>query len=144
MQINGFSQGLQMMQMRGQEQNQNASLTDDQKASLEEILSELDLQNMSAEDHMALGEALKEAEIPPTEETMQIMQEAGLEPMEGMAPPPPPPPMMGMGTMSEEDQTFFNDILSQVQSGEITAEELLSQIEAYTGKTSGTMLDLGA
>ncbi|MCH9814089.1 MAG: hypothetical protein K0U47_09130 [Epsilonproteobacteria bacterium] len=151
MQIQGMSGSMPPMQGMQSKGMQQESLTDAQRESLEEILSSFDLENMSQEDHMALGEALREAQIPPTEETMEIMQEAGLEPMEiegteemAPPPPPPPPPSMSMSSMSSEDQSFFNDILSQVDSGELSAEELLAQIEEYTGKTSGTMLDLGA
>jgi hypothetical protein len=146
MQIQGMSGMMPPMQgMRPQGMQEEQALTDEQKESLSEILESFDLENMSQEDHMALGEALREAEIPPTKETMEIMQESGLEPMSGgMAPPPPPPPAMNMSSMSSDDQSFFNDILSQVESGEITAEDLLAQIEEYTGKTSGTMFDFSA
>lgn len=143
MQIQGMQQNLMMQNMR-QSKEQETSLSDEQKSTIEEILANFDLENMSEEDHMALGEALREAEIPPTKETMGLLKEAGLEPMQGMAPPPPPPPSMSMASMSEEEEEFFTTLIEQAQSGEISTEELLSQIEEYTGKTSGSMLDLGA
>ena len=141
MQVQGTQQSL-MMQNMMQSRQQETSLTDEQKSTIEDILSNFDLENMNEEDHMALGEALREAEIPPTEETMGLLQEAGLEPMQGMV--PPPPPSTSMASMSEEEEEFFTTLIEQAQSGEISTEELLTQVEEYTGKTSGGMLDLGA
>ena len=60
-----------------------ATLTDNQKTQLLEIISEYDLENISREEMKKLQEELREANIPRCRETMQILNEAGLEKPKG-------------------------------------------------------------
>jgi Ca2+-binding EF-hand superfamily protein len=125
---------------------QSFSLTDEQKESLQEIISQYDPENMTAEDHAALREALRTAGIPPTRETFQIMEEAGFERPEG--PPPaggPKPPATAQG--DEEEENYFLELLEQLQNGEITEEEFkiqLGQLIEESTDTVGVVFDFVA
>lgn len=117
------------------------TLTEEQKSTLAEILAKYDLANMSEEDHRALMDELREAEIPRCAEAGKIMREAGLTP-----PPPPqgaggPPPSMAGG---EEEENELLTLLEQFKAGEITESELLATLQQYAedGRlTPGNLVD---
>jgi len=107
------------------------SLTEDQKNALEEILAKYDPENMTEEERQAMRAEMREAGIPRTAETGQILMDAGFmpKPPEGMAaggPPPGPPP-----DEAEEKDTTLLDLINQAKSGEIDEDEFISLLLDY-------------
>lgn len=149
--MQGGPQGMHSGMRGGMRQQEETAMTEEQIAAVQDIISNYDIENMTIDDQTALREELRAADIPPSSETRALLEEAGItleRPEFGsgmqMGQASPPPHAHGYGTMSSEDRSFFTDILEQVEAGSLSADELLSQIEAYSGKTSGSMLDLGA
>jgi len=75
-------------------QNQN-SLTDEQKSSVEELLANYDSENLTEEDATEILDQLKEMEIRPSRELRETVENAGfsfdqLIETSGIAPTPPP------------------------------------------------------
>lgn len=119
-------QGIQSSLVQNATQRmQSRNLTDEQKTQLEEILAKYDPENMTAEDQKALMEELKDAKIPMGKDTSEIMEKAGFSRPSG--PPPPPPPSQESDTDNSINATFVK-LMDQFQSGEITEESFLDQL----------------
>jgi hypothetical protein len=103
------------------------TLTDEQKTQLEEILAKYDPENMTEDDQKALMEELKDAKIPMGKDTGEILEKAGFERPSGPPPPPPGPPPQESDT-SNALSTSFVKLMDQFQSGDISEENFLEQL----------------
>lgn len=122
------------------------SLTDDQKSTLEEILSNYDAENITEDETKSLMDEIKDAGIAPSEESKELIETAGfsMEPPEGEAPQGPPPEEGAMQTMQEMNPEVAS-IFEQFQNGEIDEDELKSQLEEYKpdmGEFPGDFTDM--
>ena len=130
-----------------------ASLTETQKKTLQEIIAKYDMENMTDSDFESLVSDLKEAGIRPSAEVDSILEETGLNIEDFMKESPPPPPMSGAGGMgkpkdmeegleellkiSEETedtelQTLVEELLAKYEDGTVTEEdhqELMSYLQ---------------
>lgn len=87
-------------------------LTDEQKAKVQEILADYDLDDLSEEDMREIGERLQAAEIPPGPGLKAEFEAAGFTP----PPPPESPPKASAGkidlsTLGAEDFEVIGKIL---------------------------------
>lgn len=118
---------------------QDTALTDDQKTTLNEIISKYDLSNMTKEDMKAMMEEIKVAEIPPGKDMKEIMDAAGFEPPkkpDGEMPPPQKD--------SNEIPDFMLDFMEKEQSGELTQEDIVSLLQDLQSRgfdTTGAIVD---
>ena len=125
----------------------STSLTEEQKTAMTEILEKYDPENMTEEDRAAMIQEFREAGIPRSRDGMQLMKEAGFGPPEGG----PPPggmrgPMAGTGP-SEDVKTQLLDLIERAQAGEVTDEELqseLAQLAEMMASTSGMLINQSA
>ncbi len=67
----------------------NSSLTEEQKTTLEEILSKYDASSMTDEEVKKMMDEIRAAGIRPSKEFGEIMNEAGFKPPEKPQGPPP-------------------------------------------------------
>lgn len=126
MQISGFS---------GQMQMPDIPLSDEQKTTMEEILSQYDAENMTKEDMESIRQELEDAGIPRSKESMQMMRAAGFGP-----PPKPQGAGMMMSQSSNSEKGELWNIYQQLQQGEISEEEFLAQIR--TQAQAGSLISL--
>lgn len=115
----------------------SAALTEDQKNQLEEIIAQYDPENFSLEDQQSMMQEIKSASIQPGKEMFLMMQAAGFSKPEG--PPPPPPGDMKIGGIDNEQLTSLLDLLTMVQSGELTDKEVEEQIDAFRQQLSNSV-----
>lgn len=132
-------------------------LSEDDQATIEEILSQYDSSNLSQDDAQAINDALGESGITPTFELAQMMTEAGFDPAsmaeagnssgyqpqtDGFGPPPPPP---GAGPDSDA-LNLFSELLNQESDGGNASQDTLTDIltqmaaQGMTG-TGGHVMD---
>ena len=146
MQIQGISSmsGMQMQPPPSE------PLTEEQENSLQDILSNYDLENMTQEEMESLHAEMDEAGIPRSRETMQLMTEAGFDPgsmppPEGMEPPGGAMPTGEMAGSGESDSvSTLMDLISQIQSGEADESDLqsfLGQFKEALTSSVGNMID---
>lgn len=86
------------------------TLTDEQKKTVQDILSKYDPENLTADDAKEIFKALREANIPPGQGVMDAIDEAGFDSKElgklgrpdkpPQGPPPPPPDGTGQTEQS--------------------------------------------
>jgi hypothetical protein len=125
------------------------SLSDEQKATLEEILAKYDSENLSDEDAKALMDELKAAGIPPCKDTFEIMKAEGFtppKPPEGQGPPPPPPSDGSNQTSSltSEQKTQLMDLIEQLKNGEISEDSFLTTLNQMASSgllSSGSVIN---
>lgn len=118
------------------------SLTEEQKITLEEILAKYDAENLTEEDRHALMDELRAASIPRTQETGQILMEAGFAPAAPQGaqggPPPGPPPGVADDDEEDDENSELLALIAQVKSGEINQNEFMSLLEDYA-KNGGSI-----
>jgi hypothetical protein len=117
-----------------------AKLTDEQKETLQSIISNYDPENMTQESMKAMMEEIKEAGITPSKDMRDIMDAAGFKPPEK---PQGPPPQEGTDAQGNIPQ-FLVDFIEKQQSGEVTQEDidtLLSNLQAAGKTTLGSIVD---
>ncbi len=118
--------------------SQTTKLTDKEKSTLQEILSQYDPENLSEEDVQSLMEDLKNSGIKPSNEVKQLIAEAGFEI------PEPPKSMDGEMDGTDPMSILFDDedtesgtselvsALEQYRNGEISEEELRAKVSEIT------------
>lgn len=122
-------------------------MTDDQKNTLESILSKYDPNNMTQDSMKSLMEELKKSGIKPSKDSKDIMDAAGFK----------PPEKSKGGTQSDEstsstDSTsstctlpqYMLDFITKEESGNVTKDDITTLIQNLqsAGKTSsGTLVD---
>lgn len=120
----------------------SSKLSDEQKKTLEDILSKYDANSMTDESAKAMMDEIKTAGIGPSREFGQIMNEAGFKPPE--KPEGPPPEDSAKGTSESEIPSFMVDFMDKQKSGEVTDEDIYSLIQNLlnTNKsTTGSIID---
>lgn len=118
----------------------NKSLTDDQKTTLEGILSKYDPETTTGETMKAMMDEIKEAGITPSKDFKKIMDDAGFK-----------PPEKPSGTPPDETQSTDSDISKQLLSllkglvsGETSDDDinsLIKSIKSSSNSTVGTLVN---
>ena len=120
----------------------NNTLSDDQKTSLKEIISNYDPKNMSEDDWKIMMDEIKSSGIGPGEDMKQIMEDAGFDKPMGMKPPEMPPQKPNVD--NKETLDLIKDYLSKKDNNEITDEEFdnfLQSLIKSQETTNGIFLD---
>ena len=114
---------------------QNQVLTDEQKETVNSILSNYDSSKMTKGDFESMRSEFNEAGIKPSEDLKGMMEEAGFEVPERSGPQGP----RGKGKPPE-----FSKLMEKLESTDISEEEIQSFIENLQnekGKFSGAIMD---
>ena len=137
------------MQMGGM-RRQNVELTDDQKSTIEDILSKYDAENLTTDDAQAIFDEMRDAGISPGSAMKEAVEEAGfdLEPFKPEGGPPPPPPSGGMNQgLDVESLQSLQNILNQFDLSNLSSEDeesLFSQIQQAGFMTPGNLFTIDA
>lgn len=103
----------------------DTKLTDDQKKSLNEIISRYDSENINNETMKQMMEEIKSTGITPGKEFREIMDAAGFKPP---AKPEGPPPVENT-EMKEKVPDFLKEFLEKIESGKITDDDVSTLIQ---------------
>lgn len=131
------------------------SLTEEQKSTVQDILSQYDSENLSDDDIASIQEQLEEAGIRPSPELGSVIEEAGFDaeafkpsgpPPEG-PPPGPPPGEESESLVSEEGLQTLADILEEYDVENLSEEDVSAIQEklaeaGYSGQ--GSVVNVGA
>lgn len=149
--IQSSFQGMDAMQGMGM-QRRPQSITDEQKKQIQNILSQYDSSNVTAEDAKSIFEAFKSAGIQPGPGMRETIEAAGFdaEAMRTMGMPEPPPGggMQGVGGQQGINLTALQslqDILSQYDMSNMSddeKEQLLGQLNSAGLMKTGYTIDL--
>jgi hypothetical protein len=134
---------------------QGTSLTDDQKQTIADILSEYDPENITEEDAQEIFEKFKDAGITPARGMKEAIEAAGFDAEdlrakgmpEGQQPPPPPPPDKTNGSVNVSALQSLQSILSEYDLSSITEDqqsELLTKLNEAGLLQTGFTIDLSA
>ena len=108
-------------------------LTDDQKSTLKDILSNYDPSSLSESDISSLQEELRSSGIRPNAEMKGILEEAGFDAgqLRPKGPPPGGPPPGGPQGMSFSPglSQAMSSFVDQFESGELSDEDVASLVE---------------
>ena len=125
---------------QSQNNQQNVSLTSEQRSLVEETLAQYQSENLSTEQANEIYQSLSAAKIPAGEELASLMAEQGFDARKvGDAGRPPPPPPENQGNLlnidSNELVSYLDELLTEQQSSgeKQSAETLLEQINARFG-----------
>ena len=121
--------------MRPQMPKQSQPLTDEQKETVNSILSKYDSSNMTTDKVESLKAEFVEAGIKPSEDLKGIMEEAGFEEPERSGP---------QGAKGKGKPPEFSKLMEKLESSDISEEEIQSFIENLQnekGKFSGSIMD---
>ncbi|MCW8850292.1 MAG: hypothetical protein OQJ81_09980 [Melioribacteraceae bacterium] len=114
---------------------QSQPLTDEQKETVNSILSNYDSSNMTTENVESLKAEFNEAGIKPSEDLKGILEEAGFEVPER----PGPQGAKGKGKPPE-----FSKLMEKLGASDISEEEIqlfIENIQNEKGKFSGSIMD---
>lgn len=118
---------------------QSVSLTDDQKAAIEEVVAKYDSSSTSGEDFHTMMEEIKELGFGPSEDVKDILDAAGFEKPEG-TPPQGPPPSGGKGEIPD----FLSEIFQQKEDGTISQDDfdtIMSNLQSTYESVTGNFID---
>ena len=134
-------------------------LTDDQKTKLQEIISQYDPNNMTADDMKSMMDEIKSAGITPSKGLKDTLDAAGFKPPEKpQGPPPngqPPENFVQSGSSSNSSSTsstssssdisqYLLDFLKKQNSGQVSQSDINSLIQKltnYEASGSGSIID---
>jgi len=129
----------QMMGMSGMMSQKMTELTDDQKKTIADILSNYDPDNVSEEDAKAIFQAFKDAGITPAKGMKEAIEAAGFDAdalremgMDDEGKMPPPPPESSSSSINLSTLQSLQDILSQFDLNNLSETDqssLISQLE---------------
>jgi hypothetical protein len=148
--ISGLGAMSTMQMQMGGMRRQNVELTEDQKSTIEDILSQYDSSNLTEEDAKSIFDAFRDAGIPPGSAMKEAVEEAGfdLEKFKPQGGPPPPPPSGGMNQeLNVESLQSLQTILNQFDLTNLSAEDedsLFSQIQQAGFMTPGNLFTIDA
>ena len=114
---------------------QSQVLTDEQKETVNSILSNYDSSNMSEADVESMKAELKDAGIKPSEDLKGMMEEAGFEVPERSGP---------QGAKGKGKPPEFSKLMEKLGKSNISEEEIQSFIEniqSEKGLFSGSIMD---
>lgn len=148
--------GTSMMGRMGQMQTQ--SLTDEQKQTIQDILSEYDPDEMTEADAKEIFKAFEEAGVRPSMGMREAIEEAGFDAEElremgrpaGGPPPGGQPPMESTGSSNQISVSMMQSlqtILNQYDLTNLSSDDQTNLMQQLTeaGLTStGSILDLSA
>lgn len=121
-------------------------MTEEEKSTVAEILSQYDPENLSAADKREMMKDLKESGIEPSKELFALIKDAGFE----IAPPTEEFSVASMlsGDNSTDSTTDLSSLLEKYQSGEITEEELRTQMQRmlpiFSARATGNLFNIEA
>lgn len=121
--------------MRPPMPQQSQPLTDEQKETVNSILSNYDSSNMTTENVESLKAEFNQAGIKPSEDLKGMMEEAGFKVPERSGP---------QGAKGKGKPPEFSKLMEKLESTDISEEEIQSFIENLQnekGKFSGTIMD---
>lgn len=113
-------------------------LTDEQKKMVNEIISNYDASNISKSDFNNMMSEIKDAGITPSRDLRSIIEESGFSMPEG----PGPQGVKGEGRPKPPE--YITDLMSQLQSGDISEEEIqsfLQILQNQNGEKTGSIMD---
>ena len=145
-------QGVSSMMGAGM-MSKSQGLTDDQKNTITEILSQYDPDNVTEEDAQAIFQAFKDAGITPTRGMKEVIEAAGFDAEDlrskGMTDnqmPPPPPPSQSSGVNLSALQSL-QEILNQYDLTNLSEEDQTSLTQKLMENgflQPGSMVDLSS
>ena len=145
-------QGVSSMMGAGM-MSKSQGLTDDQKNTITEILSQYDPDNVTEEDAQAIFQAFKDAGITPTRGMKEVIEAAGFDDddlrYKGMTDnqmPPPPPPSQSSGVNLSALQSL-QEILNQYDLTNLSEEDQTSLTQKLMENgflQPGSMVDLSS
>ena len=113
-----------------------SSLSDEQLLTIEEVLAEYDVDNLTSEDALSIVETFKEAGVAPGQALEEAMSSAGFDAQEvgklagvggeqGGGPPPPPESSDSAVTLNISDQMLqdLNELLDSYYEEDISDED---------------------
>ncbi len=142
MSVNSIGSGNSPHRMQGMPRPQ--SFTEEQKGTVESILSEYDATELTEEDAQAINESFAEAGFKGGFGLFQSIQEAGFDPEEirsldpsspagrPKGPPPPPPPPSGVQGLNTDALAELQTILENYDLENLSSDDetsLISQLE---------------
>jgi hypothetical protein len=161
--VSSISSSTSTMAMFGTQQFKGATaLTDEQKQTVSDILSNYDAENLSEDDVHSILDSLKDAGIQPGAGLKEAISDAGFDADEILKPPsngghgtPPPPPPSGseFGQVSSQSGIDLStlqslqDILSQFDLSNLSDEDqqnLVSQLTDSGLMSNGSLINLSA
>lgn len=119
-----------------------STLTDEQKKTLQDIISKYDPDNMTDESTKAMLDEIKAAGIKPGKEFGEIMNTAGFKPPEKPQGPPP-----ADESTSLKVPEYIASFLEKQESGTATEEDIISLIQnllTSNKSTTGSIVDTKA
>lgn len=152
--IQGYG-SIQAASMGGM-RSQGTTLTDEQKQTIADILSEYDSENISEADAQEIFQKFKDAGITPARGMKEAIEAAGFDAEdlrakgmpEGQQPPPPPPDQTsGSGSVNVSALQSLQSILSEYDLNSITEDqqsELLTKLNEAGLLRTGYSIDLSA
>lgn len=135
------------------------SLTEEQKNTLNSIVSQYDGDDFSESDFNAMNAQLKEAGLRPSAELKSALEEQGIDVssfvQEKKGPPPPPPPpvdeekvnLQRLGEVLQSNEAVasaFQELIADSEDGTLDDDDLTSLasiLEDNGVSTSGIFLD---
>jgi hypothetical protein len=109
--------------------NSNYSLSDDQKETINSILSNYDSENMTKENFDSLFDELKSSGIQMCDDLKEILETSGFQPSEGPQGPPPTDDNSSTDQTSNSLTEDMIDILEKIKSGDISSDDIDSLIK---------------
>jgi hypothetical protein len=143
--INGIDSSTSTSQTQMYKQRENYKMTDEQKQSITDLLSQYDdVSTLSDDEKQTLMDKIKDMGIKPGDDLKNIMDSAGFEP-----PKPPEGGMKDANSSSSTDSTkelpsFLTDFISKYQSGQVSDDDmstLFSQLKANNLGSVGNLYD---
>ena len=116
----------------------NYKLSDEQKETLNSIISKYDIENLDDEGEKQLFDEIKESGIPKSEDVKKALDAAGFQ-------PPPPPDGSAKGAEGNQElPQFILDFISKQESGEVTQDDintLITNLQNNGQLTTGSLVD---
>lgn len=153
--MNIGSMSTSMMPMRPtQQSSQQQTLSDEQKSTVNSILSNYDAESLTQENVETISKQLGEAGIAPSESLKTTIEEAGYDfsefladreansPMQGGM--PPPPPRDGENTAESEYSSELSELLTALENNEADEadfESFISFMRSGNDDMIGNLLD---
>ncbi len=142
--INGIGSSSSTSQTMMYKQRENYKMTDEQKQSVTDLLSQYDdVSSISDDEKETLMENIKDLGVKPGDDLKNIMESAGFEP-----PKPPeggmPPQSSDSTSSTEELPSFLSDFISKYQSGEVSEDDmntLFAQLKSNNMGAKGNIYD---
>lgn len=125
-------------QYQYQSRVENTSLTDEQKKTLQDIISKYDPETITGDQQKEMMDTIKEAGITPGDDFKEIMDAAGFKPPEK---PEGPPPDQASGSSSSSTDTTQQllDLLKGIESGTTSESDLSSFIQSLQNSSSSSI-----